>query len=308
VVCSNIILRQHNLAVPVFHAPQVAAKVVNSDCEKLLAEDTARMLIGAMNHPERDPLEEISWMAEARMDFIDLTLEPPKAASWRIDTRSVRDALERNGMSVVGHTAWYLPMASAVEEIRQGAVAELKRCVRRFAEVGAKWMNLHPDRHTPWHSRKFYIEQNLRTFHDILPEAEELGIGLMVENLPGDYNTAAQLGELLETMPELALHLDIGHANLQVPYNTTGEILRAYGHRLRHVHLHDNKGGFADLHLPLGTGTVDLRASVEALLSCGYDGTITLEVFTPDRSHLLRSRDFLRETWNECKRASKVFA
>ncbi len=77
----------------------------------------------------------------------------------------------------------------------------------------------------------------------------------MIENLPGDYNSAPQLGELLDEMPELGLHLDIGHANLQVPHNTTDEILAAYGKRLRHVHLHDNKGGSADLHLPLGTGT-----------------------------------------------------
>jgi sugar phosphate isomerase/epimerase len=261
-----------------------------------------------MNHPERNPLEEIAWMAEARMDFIDLTLEPPKAASWRIDTKSVRNALERSGMAVVGHTAWYLPMASAVEEIRQGAVAELKRCAQRFAEVGARWMNLHPDRHTPWHDRKFYIEQNLRTFREVLPEAERLGVGLMVENLPGDYNSAPQLGELLDRMPELGLHLDIGHANLQVPQNTTGEILKAFGERLRHVHLHDNKGGNADLHLPLGAGNVDLRASVQALQRCGYNGTITLEVFTPDRNYLLRSRDLLRETWDECEKASRAVA
>jgi sugar phosphate isomerase/epimerase len=266
------------------------------------------MLIGAMNHPERDPLEEIGWMAEAGMDFIDLTLEPPRAASWRIDTKSLRGALDESGMSVVGHTAWYLPMASAIEEIRQGAVAELKRCLRRLAEAGAKWMNLHPDRYTPWHDRAFCIRQNLRTFRDILPEAAQLGMGLMVENLPGEYNSAAQLGELLDAMPELGLHLDIGHANLQTPYNTTGEILRAYGNRLRHVHLHDNKGGTADLHLPLGTGTVDLRANIEALQRCGYDGTITLEVFTPDRGHLLRSRDVLRETWNKSKKDSRVFA
>src|SRR5436853_6336320 len=35
------------------------------------------MLIGAMNHPRRDVLKEIDWMAEMGMDFIDLTLEPP---------------------------------------------------------------------------------------------------------------------------------------------------------------------------------------------------------------------------------------
>jgi sugar phosphate isomerase/epimerase len=189
-------------------------------------------------------------------------------------------------------------MASSIPEIRLAAVAELKRCVQKFAAVGAKWMNLHPDRHTPWHPRSFYIQQNLRTFEELFPEAERCGIGLMIENLPGDYNSAPQLGELLDAMPQLGLHLDIGHANLIVPQNTTGEILHAYGNRLKHVHLHDNKGGHADLHLPLGTGTVDLPQTLRAVQESGYDGTITLEVFTPDRHHLTYSRDLLRSTWN----------
>ncbi len=257
------------------------------------------MLIGTMNHPERDVFEEIAWMADAGMEFIDLTLEPPAAASWRINSRAIRAKLDRNHMQVVGHTAWYLPMASAIPEIRQAAVAELRRCLRQFAEIGAKWMNIHPDRHTPWHSRSFYIERNLESLSELLPESRRFGVGLMIENLPGDYNSAPQLGELLDQMPELGLHLDIGHANLQVPHNTAGEILEAYGDRLRHVHVHDNKGGHADLHLPLGTGTVDLPATVKALQRCGYDGTITLEVFTPDRRHLMYSRDLLRQTWNE---------
>src|SRR5207248_4992164 len=123
--------------------------------------------------------------------------------------------------------------------------------------------------------------------------------GLMIENLPGDFNSAPQLGELLEPVPEVGLHLDIGHANLQVPHNTTEEILAVYGSRLRHVHLHDNKGGHADLHMPLGSGTVDTTRAVRALQRCGYDGTITLEVFTPDRSYLAHSRDLLRRIWDD---------
>jgi sugar phosphate isomerase/epimerase len=261
------------------------------------------MLIGTMNHPERNVIDEISWMADLGMEFIDLTFEPPAAASWNIDFRGIRAALNRHRMKVVGHTAWYLPMASAIPEIRAAAVAELRRCLYGFAEVGAAWMNIHPDRHTPWHPRRFYIERNLDSLRELLPDTEKTGVGLMIENLPGDYNSAAQLGELLDPMPELGLHLDIGHANLQVPYNTTEEILRAYGQRLKHVHLHDNKGGNADLHLPLGTGTVPLRSAVEALQACGYDGTITLEVFSPDKRYVVFSRDTLRATWNECREA-----
>jgi sugar phosphate isomerase/epimerase len=257
------------------------------------------MQIGAMNHPARDVLEEIEWMAAMGLDFLDLTLEPPAAASWRVDAHAIREALDRHGMGVVGHTAFYLPMASAIEEIRHASVCELRRCLEVFRVVGARWMNLHPDRHAPMHDRRFYIEQNIRSFQELLPDARRLGIGLMIENLPGDYNNAEQLGELLDQLPELGLHLDIGHANLQVPFNTAEEILRAYGGRLRHVHLHDNKGGHADLHLALGCGTVDLRRAVRALQRAGYDGTITLEVFAPDRHYLDYSREVLRRVWDE---------
>jgi sugar phosphate isomerase/epimerase len=238
-------------------------------------------------------------MAAMGLEFIDLTLEPPKAASWIVDRTAVRDALERHKLGVVGHTAFYLPIASGIEEIRQAALAELRRCVDAFAAIGARWMNIHPDRHAPMHDRCFFIRKNLETLAELMPYGLEHGVGLMVENLPGDFNSARDLGELLDPLPELGLHLDVGHANLLVTQSTVGELLAAYGPRLRHVHLHDNKGGAADLHLPLGTGTVDLRGAVRHLQRIGYDGTITLEVFAPDPHHLAYSRDLLRQVWAE---------
>ena len=258
------------------------------------------MLIGAMNHPANNVVSEIEWMSELGMDFIDLTLEPPAAASWRVDAKAIRQALDDHGMPAVGHTAFYLPMASAFESVRCACVEELRHCLQIFAEIGVKWMNLHPDRHTPMHDRRFYIGRNLETFRELQSHARRYGIGLMIENLPGSYNTARELGELLDPMPDLGLHLDIGHANLMVPSNTTSEILRAYGDRVRHVHLHDNRGGHEDLHLPLGAGSVDVRGAIAALKGCGYDGTITLEVFTPDKHFLAYSRDVLRRIWDEC--------
>src|SRR4051812_7760302 len=102
-----------------------------------------------MNHPARDVLQEIEWMAAMGMDFIDLTLEPPMAASWRVDPGAIRRSLERHRMDVVGHTAFYLPIASGIEEIRRASLAELRRCVDVFTTMGARWMNLHPDRHAP---------------------------------------------------------------------------------------------------------------------------------------------------------------
>src|SRR4051812_41807200 len=114
-----------------------------------------------MNHPARNVLQEMEWMAEMGLGFIDLTLEPPKAASWKIDPAAIRSALERFRLGVVGHTAFYLPIASGIEEIRQGALVELRRCVDAFAAIGARWMNVHPDRHAPMHDRGFFVQRNL---------------------------------------------------------------------------------------------------------------------------------------------------
>jgi len=257
------------------------------------------MLIGTMNHPARSIVDEIKWMAAMRLDFIDLTLEPPAAAVWKINPKDIRAALEDQRLKVVGHTAYYLPLTSPFESIRRAAIDELKHCLDAFARIGAKWMNLHPGRKPPLHDWKFTVEQNLRTLHDIIPTARDLGVGLMIENLPGEFNSVRELSELLDPLPDLGLHLDIGHSNLMVERNTADDILAAYGKRLRHVHLHDNKGGSADLHLPLGTGLVDTAHYVRSLRSIGYDGTITLEVFTPDRHYLAHSRDVLRKLWDE---------
>src|SRR5690349_17263716 len=121
------------------------------------------MLIGAMNHPARDVLTEIQWMAELRFDFVDLTLEPPLAAAQRVDSKAIRSTLERNRLPVVGHTAYYLPLCSPFESVRRAAVDELKRCLTTFAELGAKWMNLHPDFQAPMHDRTFIVERNLQS-------------------------------------------------------------------------------------------------------------------------------------------------
>ena len=252
-----------------------------------------------MNHPAKDLVSEIKWIGAMGFDFVDLTLEPPRADAHSINVHAVRSALEAANLKVVGHTAYYLPLCSPFESLRRAAVEELKACLTIFAELGASWMNLHPDRQAPFSDRKYIISRNIQTLRELLPFAQEAGVGLMIENLPEGFNTVAQLGDLLKPVPELGLHLDIGHANLLVETNTTDDILAAYGDRLQHVHLHDNKGGSADLHLPLGSGNIDTAHYVRSLQNAGYDGTITLEVFTPDRRHLEYSKELLKQIWDQ---------
>ena len=68
--------------------------------------------------------------------------------------------------------------------------------------------------------------------------------------------------------------------------------------RLGHVHVSDNFGA-ADDHLPVGAGTAPVAAALKRLRETGYDATITLEVFSPDRDYLSLSLSKVRALWEE---------
>lgn len=255
------------------------------------------MQIGAMNNPSEPLDREIKWMAELELDFIDLTLEPPAAATWKLQPREVARLISDAGLGVIGHTAYYLPIASSFLSLRQAALDELKRAVEFFAQLGVKWMNVHPDGHAPFIDEPTIVRRNIESLADLVAFGASHGVGIMLENVPGRFNTVTQLAPVFAGVPELGLHLDIGHSNLSVAQNTAPELISYFARRLAHVHLHDNRGGHADLHLALGMGDLDAAALVRALRSSGYDGMITLEVFAKDRHFLAYSRDRLRELW-----------
>lgn len=256
------------------------------------------MQIGAMNHPGEPLPREMAWMSELKLDFIDLTLEPPAAATWQVNAPEIRTMLDDHGLGVVGHTAYYLPIASSFQSLRRAAIDELKRAAEIFAQVGARWMNVHPDGHAPFTDELTIVRRNIDSLRELVEFMKPMGLGVMLENVPGRFNSVAQLAPVLDAVPEAGLHLDIGHSNLAVVHNTAPELIRHFSGRLAHVHLHDNRGGHADLHLALGMGDMDIATQVHALRASGYDRTITLEVFARDRHFLAYSRDRLRQLWS----------
>jgi len=257
------------------------------------------MLLGAMNHPMRDPVGEIVSFREAGFDFLDLTLEPERARAADLDVARVRGALADTGLGVVGHTPWYLPLGSPFEGLRAAAIGELERCLEVFAALGASRVNVHPDARAPLYDQEWVVARNVESLHRLAWRAGELGLTLMLENLPGTFGRVDVLRAVFDAVPSLAFHLDVAHANLLIPTNNSEELLESFVSRLAHVHLSDNKGGDRDLHLPLGAGLIDWVWVVRLLKRYGYDGTITLEVFSQDADYLAFSGQKFRRLWAE---------
>jgi len=258
------------------------------------------MLVGAMNFPGRSVLKEIHRISEDGFDFIDLTLEPP--AAWLPNGKDVGSLIGDLGLSAVGHTAWHLPIASPFDEIRSAARDLYRRALDCFADAGVTLVNVHPDQRVPLHSKDNVRMMNAEAIKLLAEDAAGRGITIMVENDDRMFSGVDGLSVILDAVPEARLHLDVGHANLRLGLgekNRTASLLEAFGDRLAHVHVSDNRGGAEDLHLPLGAGSVDWRGAIRLLRSAGYDGTVTLEVFSRERDYLRQSRRLWLQWWSE---------
>ena len=88
------------------------------------------MQVGVMNHPARDPVQEIDWIGQNGFDFVDFTLEPPAADPEEIDVDAIRATLDRHNLGVVAHTAYYLPLASPFASIRQACLVEFRKALK----------------------------------------------------------------------------------------------------------------------------------------------------------------------------------
>src|SRR5687768_3143435 len=253
-----------------------------------------------MNFPGRSVAKEIHRIAEDGFDFVDLTIEPP--AAWTPDGKEIGRLIADLGLTAVGHTAWYLPIASAFPELRATARDLYKRALDCFADAGVGLVNVHPDQKIPLHSMDNVRKMNADAIRAIEEDAAGRGIRLMVENLDKVFAAPEDLQPIFEAVPDAGFHLDIGHANLNLGLgqpNRTADLLKAFGDRLAHVHVSDNRGGAADLHLPLGAGSIDWKGHVRLLKEHGWDGTVTLEVFSRDREYLRASRAAWLKIWRD---------
>ena len=250
-----------------------------------------------MNHPARPLEDELLRVAEAGFDFAEITLEPP--GGWGYDGRRIGSLLGELSLQGVGHTAYYLPIASPFPELREQSRRLLAVAFEAFAAAGVHLVNVHPDPITRMFSEAEVRIRNAEAIAQLADDAEERGVRLMVENLGRSFRDVEDLAPIFAASEKVGFHLDVGHAHMfrgKGEPNRTASLLEAFGDRLAHVHIHDNLGG-EDLHLPLGVGTIDWREMARVLKGAGWNGTVTLEIFAEERAYLDASRRLWLDVW-----------
>jgi sugar phosphate isomerase/epimerase len=179
-------------------------------------------------------------------------------------------------------------LGNPYEPARRAAVKLHRRQMKAAARLGATLYIVHPDLRTPPGPRDPEIVTALeRSFVDLRATQDRLGLPVAVENMAeSDCSHFCAPGDL--DLQGLGVALDAGHAALT---GTLGDWLADPRATLLHVHLHDNQGvGGMDLHLPLGSGTIDFAPVLEVGRAAG--ATMVFELTS--EADVITSLDHLR--------------
>jgi sugar phosphate isomerase/epimerase len=158
----------------------------------------------------------------------------------------------------------------------------LKRAIECTAEAGGSICIIHPDNDAT-------AEQNAEMYQRLLPFAKEHGVKIATENMwnwyKGEPTSAPAACSTIDSFvkhidvvndPYFVACLDLGHAEMRGSGDGAPEMIRALGHRLQALHIHDNDRLHDSHQIPFSMD-MDFGAIVDALKEIGYSGYLTLE-------------------------------
>jgi L-ribulose-5-phosphate 3-epimerase len=166
-----------------------------------------------------------------------------------------------------------------------------ERSLRSSAIVGAKWVVFHPINLSAAsydHShQRMQLQRNIDFIHRILPIAEQVGVGIAIENMMDARTREGGCRRVFGSVPEELIDIvdavdhplvgicwDTGHALIQGL--DQHRALLAVGHRLKATHIQDNDGVFSSHYLPFH-GKIDWDEILRTLHEMKYEGAFTFE-------------------------------
>jgi len=241
--------------------------------EPLFEEDFIVPIIGGRAHS----LADIHAIGNLGYPYAEISLYVPERVETDLDQLLILK--EEYGITYLAH----FPNEGNpldVANLRENFVPTMTRLFELSAKLGIEKGTFHF-----WiDGRRIasdVISQKIELILNMAAAAKRLGIVLCLENLSETYK---DFMPAFQSIPDLMMTLDIGHAQLLTQKNTSFGFIDHYFSRIAHLHVHDNLGGTSvkdDLHLPLGEGIVDYPGIFSLLKEKTYSSTITMEVKPP---------------------------
>ncbi len=283
--------------------------------------DLASMNAIALEKAKLDVEHQVEVTKDLGMEHIELDADTPNPyiSLDGGERRKIRELAESNGITYSVHLPYSYVGGSicAMQGSDRRAALELHRKSMQFAaDVGAKYVNIHPGSVPFWHRAGKYKElihaALLKSLLDLGKLAEDLKVDLILENNTAFDGIYSEIGdclsvvrELRERGVELYFNLDIGHWFTRAdtgssipdpPENVMEDLPPDY---LKELHLNDYVPGEKMFHPPIHMEWGPLkRANLERYARIvkrkGVE-VVVLETALKSVEQVLNRRELLRE-------------
>lgn len=224
----------------------------------------------------------IGEIADSGFRRVEILAAPPHvdAGEWQLAAERIGAACQRARVKVhsVAPSGVDVNLASPDSTMRQWSAGYFATIGRFAADVGARWLIIHPGRRHPLRPAPYdkYRQWVIDGVRRILDATSGVEIGVLFENTPtGILDTGEEIVQLIEAVgaSELRVCYDVANGHMAEDVHTG---LRASGQYLGLVHLSDTTN-VSWAHDPIGVGELDFARIAATLSELGYAAEIVLE-------------------------------
>jgi len=282
-------------------------------------DDSARPVVGYMVYGSGrlDVVDQISAMRDRGFLGIGFHAEPvlsplrafnPFTASQQ-EARRLRSVLSGfRKVEVHGpYSDWDVSLVSPNPGIRRTSLEELKRHIDFAAFIGASVFTTHPGETSSPVSvsvRLKLLEDSMQRLAQIA-QTRRLLVCVETADILRDTSNVRVFDSV--KCDFLGMTMDTGHISFHppgaepgyAPYGSIEGFIKAWGKRIRHVHLNDYNSKRD--HIGIGQGELPLRGVLAALHDVGYRGFFDMEVdpAVVPAQEMPGERDLVRKVINE---------
>ncbi len=238
-------------------------------------------------------LEAIRIVASIGYEGIEIMADVPHAYPLNLtekDIFALRQELKKNNLEISNINAFmhhadgdtYHP--SWIEKdpsLRSKRVDYTLRCIELAGALGAANISTEPGGPLEDMGREEALDVFLEGLRLVERKARERKVRSLIEPEPGLLiENSGQFHELYKILdPEVfGINFDIGHFYC-VGENPSG-LIYSMKDEIHHFHMEDIAASREHHHLMLGEGAIDLVGAMDAIRGIGYDGFVTVELYT----------------------------
>src|SRR3712207_182024 len=162
---------------------------------------------GLLTNPSNEIIKEITNIHDLNFEYVEIGIEGPEGNPDIINKKydEIMKLLESFKQKPIGHTAYWIDLASDYDVIRHAWINEAIREIRTARRLGIDIINFHANINGMFYGekRKMVLDNLIKSLREIASHANKSKVTVMLENTPvsNGIHTVGEFKYIIDNVP-----------------------------------------------------------------------------------------------------------